>query len=622
MTASQWRFESFRLDPVNACLWWGTEAVVVTPKTFDVLHYLVRHADRLVTKDELLDAVWPETAVSDGVVRMAISALRKALDDTAQTPRFIATVPRRGYRFVAAVTRTEPPVAPRTGELQPLTSLPPRHEHGPLAHTLTAPAEQSHTARAALEGERKQVTVLFADITDSLALIRTLDPEATQQLLDPALQRMMDAVHHYAGTVNQVLGDGLMALFGAPLAYEDHALRACYAALAMQAALREYATKVHRTHGVALRIRIGLNSGEVVARALRNDVQLEYSAVGATTHLAARMEEVATPGTIVLTAATGRLVEGLVRLKALGPVPVKGLPEPLAVYELLGVSALQGRFQAAVARGLTRLVGREAALASVRQALERAATGHGQVVAVLGEAGMGKSRLVHECLQQLDLQGWRVLTSAALSYTQATPYFPVVTLLKQYFHLDDGAAPAQLNYTSTHCRPPVSRRSCGRAWATTPAWRHSSRYSSRTPRATHSSWKRACGRSSRHMLWLARRAPIGSCNPCRRCRCLLPYRPSSQPVSIACRRTINGCCKRRRSSAWTCPCPCCTRCWSSRRRKCRPAWRRCKRPSFSTKRSSSPKLSTPSSTPSPGKSLCSRCCTVPGTSCIGRLPTF
>jgi class 3 adenylate cyclase len=399
------------------------------PKTFDVLYYLVRHADRLVTKDEFLDAVWPETAVSDGVVRMAISALRKALDDTAQTPRFIATVPRRGYRFVAAVTRIEPPVTAYAGELPPVTSPPPRYESGPLAPTLTAPAEQSHTARAALEGERKQVTVLFADITDSLALIRTLDPEAAQQLLDPALQRMMDAIHHYAGTVNQVLGDGLMALFGAPMAYEDHALRACYAALAMQEALREYAMEVHRTHGVALQIRVGLNSGEVVVRALWNDVQLEYSAVGATTHLAARMEQGATPGTIVLTAATGRLVEGLVRLKALGPVPVKGLPEPLDVYELLSVNALQGRFQAAVARGLTRLVGREAALASVRQTLERAATGHGQVVAVLGEAGMGKSRLVHECLQQLDPQSWQVLTSAALSYTQATPYFPVVTLL-------------------------------------------------------------------------------------------------------------------------------------------------------------------------------------------------
>jgi class 3 adenylate cyclase len=324
MAASQWLFESFRLDPLNACLWWGAEAVVLTPKTFDVLHYLVRHAGRLVTKDELLDAVWLETAVSDGVVRMAISALRKALDDTAQTPRFIATVPRRGYRFVAAVTRTEPPVTSYAGELPPATLPPPQYESGPLAPTLTAPAEQSHTARTPLEGERKQVTVLFADITDSLALIRTLDPEAAQQLLDPALQRMIDAVHHYAGTVNQVLGDGLMALFGAPLAYEDHALRACYTALAMQAALREYAAEVRRTHGVALQSRIGLNSGEVVVRALRNDVQLEYSAVGPMTHLAARMEQVVAPGTIVLTVATGHLVEGLVRLKALGPVPVKG----------------------------------------------------------------------------------------------------------------------------------------------------------------------------------------------------------------------------------------------------------------------------------------------------------
>src|SRR5262245_45043385 len=188
MAAFQWRFESFRLDPVNACLWWGAEAVVLTPKTFDVLHYLIQHADRLVTKDELLDAIWPETAVSDGVVRMAISALRKALDDTAQTPRFIATVPRRGYRFVAAVTRIEPPVPPRAGALLPMTAPLPRPEHGPPAPTLTALAEQRPTARVALAGERKQVTVLCADITDSLALMRTLDPEAAQQLLDPALQ--------------------------------------------------------------------------------------------------------------------------------------------------------------------------------------------------------------------------------------------------------------------------------------------------------------------------------------------------------------------------------------------------------------------------------------------------
>ena len=210
---------------------------------------------------------------------------------------------------------------------------------GPRAYTPAHLAEKILTARPALEGERKQVTVLFADLKDSTELIRGLDPEAAQQLLDPALHRMMDAVHRFEGTVNQVLGDGIMALFGAPIAHEDHALRACYAALAMQAAMRAYTEEVRRTRGLELRMRVGLNSGEVVVRAIGNDLHMDYSAVGETTHLAARMEQLATPGSIRLTAATLRLVEGLVQVTALGPVPVKGLVEPVEVFELVGASA-------------------------------------------------------------------------------------------------------------------------------------------------------------------------------------------------------------------------------------------------------------------------------------------
>jgi class 3 adenylate cyclase len=211
-------------------------------------------------------------------------------------------------------------------------------ERASLAHTSTALAEKIHASRAALEGERKQVTVLFADIKDSLEIIRGLDPEAAQQLLDPTLHAMMDAVHRYEGTVNQVLGDGIMAIFGAPIAHEDHAARACYAALAMQTALRDYAEEVRRAHGLALQSRIGLNSGEVVVRTIHNDLHMDYSAVGQTTHLASRMEQLASPDTVLLTAATARLVAGLVRVKAWGPVPVKGLPEPVEVWELLGAS--------------------------------------------------------------------------------------------------------------------------------------------------------------------------------------------------------------------------------------------------------------------------------------------
>src|SRR5215217_4713479 len=216
----------------------------------------------------------------------------------------------------------------------------------PLAYTPPYLAEKILTSRSALEGERKQVTVLFADLKGSTELIRDLDSEAAQRLLDPALHHMMDAVHRFEGTVNQVLGDGIMALFGAPVAHEDHAVRACYATLAMQAAMRSYAEEVRRSHGLEMQARVGLNSGEVVVRSIGNDLHMDYSAVGQTTHLAARMGQLATPGSIRLTAATLRLAEGLVQVNALGPFPVKGLAEPVEVCELVGASTIRRRLQA------------------------------------------------------------------------------------------------------------------------------------------------------------------------------------------------------------------------------------------------------------------------------------
>ena len=307
----------------------------------------------------------------------------------------------------------------------------------PLAYTPPYLVEKILTTRSALEGERKQVTVLFADLKGSTELIRDLDPEAAQTLLDPALQRMMDAVHRFEGTVNQVLGDGIMALFGAPVAHEDHAVRACYAGLAMQAAMRRYAEEVRRSHGLEMQMRVGLNSGEVVVRAIGNDLHMDYSAVGQTTHLAARMEQLATPGSIRLTAATLRLAEGLVQVNALGRFPVRGLPEPVEVFELVGASAVRRRLQAAAARGLTRFVGRQQELVALQQALEQAGAGHGQIVAVVGEAGVGKSRLVYEFVHSHHTQGWSVLESASVSYGKATPYFPVLDLLKRYSHIED-----------------------------------------------------------------------------------------------------------------------------------------------------------------------------------------
>jgi class 3 adenylate cyclase len=219
---------------------------------------------------------------------------------------------------------------------------PPRFA-SPEAYTPKHLAEKILTSKSALEGERKQVTVLFADLKGSMELLADRDPEEARKLLDPVVERMMEAVHRYEGTVNQVMGDGIMALFGAPVAHEDHAVRACYAALRMQESVKQYAEEVRRTQGTTVRIRIGLNSGDVVVRAVGNDLRMDYTAVGQTTHLAARMEQLADPGTTLLSPSTLALVEGQIQVKALGPMPVKGLAEPVAVYEMVGASTVRSR---------------------------------------------------------------------------------------------------------------------------------------------------------------------------------------------------------------------------------------------------------------------------------------
>jgi class 3 adenylate cyclase len=297
--------------------------------------------------------------------------------------------------------------------------------------------EKPLASPGALEGERKQVTVLFADLKGSMEMLVDRDPEDARKLLDPVLERMMAAVHRYEGTVNQVMGDGIMALFGAPLAHEDHAVRACYAALRMQALVQQYAEQARQQHGANVQMQIGLDSGEVVVRAIGSDLRMDYTAVGQTTHLAARMQQAARPGSILLTRSTLALVEGYVTVKALGPMPVKGAPEPMEVYELTGAGPARNRFQASLPRGLTRFVGRDAELEQLRRAQQLAADGHGQVAAIVGESGVGKSRLVHEFIHSQRFQDWQVLEGGSVSYGKAISYLPVIALLKGYFKIED-----------------------------------------------------------------------------------------------------------------------------------------------------------------------------------------
>src|SRR5437867_384968 len=307
----------------------------------------------------------------------------------------------------------------------------------PLASTPAHLAEKILLSRSALEGERKQVTVLFADLKESMELLADRDPEEARQLLDPVLERMIEAVHRYEGIVNQVMGDGIMALFGAPIAHEDHAVRACYAALRMQETVTSYGDEVQRAHGIPVQIRVGLNSGAVVVRAIDSSLHMDYTAVGQTTHLAARMEQMAKPGSVLTTGETLRLAEGFVQVKALGPVVVKGLMDHIEMFELVGAVSTRTRLHAFAARGLTRFVGRQAEIEALRQALERAGTSHGQVVAVIGEPGVGKTRLVYEFTRSHHTHDWLVLESSSVSYGKATAYLPVRDLLKTYFQIDD-----------------------------------------------------------------------------------------------------------------------------------------------------------------------------------------
>ncbi len=302
----------------------------------------------------------------------------------------------------------------------------------PVTYTPAHLAQRIVASRGSILGERKQVTVLFADIQGSTEIIEGLDPEQAAARLEPAVKAMMDAVHRFEGTVNKVQGDGIMALFGAPIAHEDHAVRACHAALTIQRAIGSFGSK---TQAAATQVRVGLHSGEVVVRTIRNDLSLDYDAIGPTVHLASRMEQSAAPGGIRLTADTLRLAEGFVEVEAVGDLAVKGISRPVPAFDLVRVRDSATRFEAAVSRGLTHFVGRRDELTALRRALELAVQGRGQVVSIVGEPGVGKSRLIREFVRSDETRGYLVLESAAVSHEQASPWLPFIHMLRNYFDI-------------------------------------------------------------------------------------------------------------------------------------------------------------------------------------------
>src|SRR5438067_8889596 len=328
---------------------------------------------------------------------------------------------RPGARFCDACGHPVGGVAP-----------PERRPHAP-AHL----AEKILASRGRLEGERKHVTVLFADVKGSMELAERVDPEAWHRILDRFFAILADGVHRFEGTVNQFTGDGIMALFGAPIAHEDHARRACAAALHLSAELGRYARELRLAEGLSFSVRMGLNSGEVVVGAIGDDLHMDYTALGATVGLAQRMEQLAEPGKVYLTEHTARLVEAFFPLDELGPFRVKGLRDPVRVYELEGPGVLRTRLDRSRARGLSRFVGREEETAVLETALGRVLEGQGCAVGVVAEAGVGKSRLCWEFIERARARGLVVHQAHCVPHGRMVPFLPILELLRGFFGISE-----------------------------------------------------------------------------------------------------------------------------------------------------------------------------------------
>ncbi len=323
---------------------------------------------------------------------------------------------------------------------QALNAQPQARTRTPESYTPRHLSERILTSRSALQGERKRVTVLFADVKGSTEMAEAVGDEQWHQILDRFFAILSHGVHRYEGTVNQYTGDGIMALFGAPIAHEDHALRACRAALDMQAELRAYANELRLSMGLNLSVRTGINSGEVVVGKIGDDLRMDYTAKGQTVNLAARMEQIAEPGRIYLTSYSASQVEGYVRLRDLGSMPVKGIRAPVQVFELEAVSASTTRLDLSRARGLSQFVGRGDELAQLEHALQQAIEGNGQAIAVSGDGGIGKSRLCFELLERARLRDIPIYSATGVPYANAVPLHPVLGLLRSYFAIDESDA--------------------------------------------------------------------------------------------------------------------------------------------------------------------------------------
>ncbi|MET0154241.1 MAG: adenylate/guanylate cyclase domain-containing protein, partial [Candidatus Binatia bacterium] len=334
---------------------------------------------------------------------------------------------------------------------RPLARPAERRARDPRSYTPAHLTERILTSRSALEGERKQVTVLFADVQGSMDIAERVDAEEWHRILDGFFAILADGIHRFEGTINQFTGDGVMALFGAPIAHEDHAQRACHAALALSESLARYSAELRRTRGLSFSVRMGLNSGEVVVGRIGDDLRMDYTAQGRTVGLAARMQQIAAPDRVYLTESVARLVDGYFRLLELGEFAIKGVRGPVRVFELAGIGAMRTRLDVSRSRGFSRFVGREQESRLLDESLDAALEGRGNVVALVAQAGVGKSRLTHEFLARCRARGVATFEAHGVAHGKSVPLLSVLELVRAYFGITerDGEAEARRKIAGT-----------------------------------------------------------------------------------------------------------------------------------------------------------------------------
>lgn len=322
--------------------------------------------------------------------------------------------------------------------LKPPKANPPLKYSEPRSYTPKFLSDKILKTRSSTAGERKLVTVFFADVANYTSISEKIDPEEVHQMMDGCFKILMDEIHKYEGTINQFTGDGVLALFGAPVAHEDHAQRACYAALSIQKSIKEYGDKIQKDTGVEFKLRIGLNSGPVIVGSNGDDLRLDYTAVGDTTNLASGMESKAQTGSVLVSENIYKFTRDFFQFKRLGNVEVMGKETPQEAYELIKPSEVKTRIRASVAKGLVRFVGRKNSMVALNDAYEKVQSGSGQIVGIVGEAGVGKSRLLLEFVNQLAHGEFTYFEGRCLHYGSSMIYRPILDILRHFFDIDEG----------------------------------------------------------------------------------------------------------------------------------------------------------------------------------------